>query len=203
VRDPRPKRSRGGKPAPVAELYPPQGEWTEEDYFSLPDTNRIVELSEGRLIMPPHPTYSHQTALQNLFLKLEAFVREGQLGVVRFAPLPVRLWPGKIRGPDLFFISKAHKDRIGERVCGVPDLAVEVISPGTRRVDRGEKLFEYAKAGVAEYWLVDPEEKTIEVYVLREGVYELLGKSHAGETARSQLLSGFEVDVDEVFRSPS
>lgn len=49
--------------APVAELFPSQGQWTEEDYFSLPDTNRYLELSEGRLIMPPHPTYGHQTVL--------------------------------------------------------------------------------------------------------------------------------------------
>lgn len=197
--DARLKRSKGGRPAPVAELYPPQGEWTEADYFSLPDTHRIVELSEGRLIVPPHPTYSHQTALQNLFLKLEAFVKEKELGVVRFAPLPVRLWPGKIREPDLFFISKEHKDRIGERVCGVPDLVMEVISPGTRRVDRGEKFFEYAKAGVAEYWLVDPEEKTIEIYVLREGAYHLTEKFRSGEAACSRLLPGFAVQVDEVF----
>jgi len=201
VSDAKLKRSKSSKAAPVAELYPPQGQWTEEDYFSLPDTNRIVELSEGRLIMAPHPTYSHQTALQNLFLKLEAFVREKELGVVRFAPLPVRLWPGKIREPDIFFIAKEHEDRLGERVCGVPDLAVEVISPGTRRIDRGEKLFEYAKAGVAEYWLVDPEEKTIEVYVLREGAYELVEKFRSGEAARSELLEGFEVQVDEVFKS--
>lgn len=57
----------------IAELFPPQGQWTERDYFALPDTNRYVELSEGRLIMPPHPTYAHQTALQNLFLKLNEF----------------------------------------------------------------------------------------------------------------------------------
>jgi Uma2 family endonuclease len=122
------------------------------------------------------------------------------LGEVHLAPLPVRLGPGKIREPDCFFISKEHKDRIGEEVCGVPDLVIEVISPGTRRVDRGEKFFEYAKAGVAEYWPVDPEERNVEVYVLREGAYELLEKFRSGETARSELLTGFEVRVDEIFK---
>ncbi len=200
MNDPKLKRSRRGKSAPVAELYPPQGQWTEEDYFSLPDTNRLVELSEGALVMPPHPTYSHQTALQNLFLQLEMFVKQKQLGVVRLAPLPVRLWPGKIREPDIFFISKEHRDRIAEQACGVPDLVVEVTSPSTRRVDRGEKLFEYAKAGVGEYWLIDPEEQTIEVYVLRERAYELVDRFDSGETARSQVLAGFKVPVGEVFR---
>jgi Uma2 family endonuclease len=118
--------------------------------------------------------------------------------VVRFAPLPVRLWPGKIREPDIFFIAKAHEDRIGERVCGVPDLIVEVISSSTLKTDRMEKFEEYAKAGVAEYWLVDPQARTIEVYALQQGAYLLRGKWGAGETASSGLLSGFAVGVDEV-----
>ena len=185
--------------APVAELFPPQGQWTEEDYFSLPDTNRYLELSEGRLIMPPHPTYSHQTALQNLFLRLQAFVEGQRLGVVRFAPLPVRLWPRKIREPDIFFISREHSDRIGEQVCGVPDLVVEITSPSTLRTDRMEKFHEYARAGVAEYWLADPQARTIEVYTLQQEVYLLRGKWGAGEVASSVLLAGFEVEVQEVF----
>ncbi len=193
------RRGKGG-PAPVAELFPPQGQWTEEDYFALPDSNRRIELSEGRLIMPPHPTRSHQVAVEELYVRLRTFVQERDLGEVHIAPLPVRLWPGKIREPDIFFIAKEHRDRLGESYCGVPDLVVEVTSPGTRRVDRGEKLYEYAKAGVAEYWIVDPDERTVEVYTLRDGVYEPLDKFREGETARSELLPGFEVEVEEVFR---
>lgn len=181
----------------VAELFPPQGQWTERDYFSLPDTNRFLELSEGRLIMPPHPTYSHQDALKRLFLRMNAFVEERQLGVVHIAPLPVRLWPGKIREPDIFFIAKAHEDRIGEQACGVPDLVVEVLSPATRETDRGEKLFEYAKAGVHEYWLVDPEKRTIEVYALHGHVYEPVALSR--ERACSKILEGFCVSPEEIF----
>jgi Uma2 family endonuclease len=186
--------------APVAELYPPQGQWAEEDYFALPDINRYVELSKERLIVPPYPTYSHQTALQNLFLKLNAFVEGHKLGIVRFAPLPVRLWPGTIREPDIFFIATEHADRIGEQSCGVPDLVIEVISPSTLATDRGEKFFEYARAGVTEYWLADPDQERIEVYILRGSVYELTERFKPGEVACSQLLSGFKVSVDEVFR---
>jgi len=75
---------------------------------------------------------------------------------------------------------------------------MEATSSGTRRTDRLEKLVEYAQAGVQEYWIVDPEARTVEVFRLREGVYGLLGKWGAGETARSELLAGFEVAVDEV-----
>jgi len=186
--------------APVAQLYPPQGQWTEEDYFALPDTNRYVELSEGRLIMPPHPTYSHQAALRNLFIKLHAFVEEHKLGIVQLAPLPVRLWPGKIRETDIFFIAAEHFDRIGEQSCGVPDLVVEVLLPSTRKTDRIEKFVEYARSGVREYWLVDPDEQRIEVYTQRQGVYQLTERFKPGEIACSVLLSGFQVSVDEVLR---
>jgi len=183
----------------IAQLWSPQGQWTEEDYFSLPDTNRLVELSEGELIMPPHPTYSHQTTVGELYTALRTFVRQRDLGIVQLAPLPVRLWPGKIREPDVFFISKQHSDRIGQRVCGPPDLIMEVLSSATWRTDRRDKLTEYAQAGIQEYWIVDPDERTIEAFVLREGVYVLLGKWGAGEIAHSRQLAGFEIAADAIF----
>lgn len=186
--------------APVAELFPPQGQWTEADYFALPDTNRLVELSEGRLIMPPHPSYAHQEALKRLFVRLNAFVEENGLGTVQLAPLPVRLWPGKVREPDILFLAKEHADRAGEQHFGVPDLIMEVTSPGTRKTDRGEKYFEYARARVWEYWLADPDKQVIEVYSLQESVYEPVGRFVSGETVRSELLPGFHVDVSEVFQ---
>ena len=183
----------------VANLYPPQGEWTEEDYFSLPDTNRYVELSEGRLIMPPHPTRIHQVALEELYVRMRAFVKERNLGEVHIAPLPVRLWPGKIREPDIFFVAKEHFDRINEKVFGIPDLVVEVISPSTERTDRVEKFVEYARAGVREYWMVDPEKRSVEVYGLKRGAYILLGSYDTSKIAKSEILPGFKVNVDELF----
>jgi Uma2 family endonuclease len=137
-------------------------------------------------------------AVEEMYARLRAFVRERELGEVHVAPLPVRLWPGKIREPDIFFIAKEHADRIAEQACGVPDLVVEVTSPGTREVDRGDKFSEYARAGVREYWVVDPGARTIEVFVLRGRVYELLDKYSPGTRARSEVLSGFEAPVEEV-----
>jgi Uma2 family endonuclease len=182
----------------LAELFPPQGQWTEEAYFALPETNRYMELSEGELIIPPHPTRRHQQAVEELFLRLRLFVQEHTLGEVHVAPLPVRLWPGKIREPDILFVAKEHADRIGERYFGVPDLVVEVTSAGTWRTDRVEKMLEYARAGVREYWIVDPDAGSIEVYRWREGAYEIVGQWGRGERARSALLAGFEVVVDDV-----
>lgn len=182
----------------VARLWPPRGQWTETDYFALPDTNQFIELSEGELVMPPHPTETHQRIVGDLYVVLRNFVEHHRLGTVRLAPLPVRLWPGKIREPDILFVSKEHTDRMGEQFYGPPDLVVEVLSSGTRRTDRLEKPVEYARAGVGEYWIVDPEGQTVEVFTLREGAYELVGKWGKGDTARSGMLAGFEVAVDEV-----
>jgi len=102
----------------------------------------------------------------------------------------------------IFFLSKEHIDRAGEKVYGVPDLVIEVLSAGTEQVDRGEKYLEYAKAGVREYWTDDPDGQSIEVYILRRNVYQLKEKFKPGEIATSELLPGFEVNVNEVFQSP-
>ncbi len=188
----------------IARLFPLQGEWTEEKYFALPETNHIVELSNGRLVMPDLPTDSHQFAVGELFAAIHSFARKHKLGQARVAPLSVHLWEGKIREPDVVFMSAEHADRIEEDYWGVPDLAIEVISPrrehssGTENTDRKEKFKEYAQAGVPEYWLVDTQNRTIEVYVLREGKYNLLGKWGVGEVARSEILPNFEVPVAAV-----
>jgi len=183
----------------VAQLWPRRGQWTEADYFALPDTNRYIELSEGELIMPPHPTETHQRIVGDVYVMLRSFVQDHHLGTVRLAPLPVRLWPGKIREPDILFVTQEHSDRIGEQVYGPPDLVVEVLSRSTWRADRHEKFSEYALAGISEYWMVDPGARTVEVFVLREGAYELLGKWGTGQEAHSEVLAGFRVALDEMF----
>jgi Uma2 family endonuclease len=149
--------------------------------------------------MPPHPTETHQRTVLNLVLAFQSFVESHDLGILRFAPLPVRLWPDKIREPDILFLSHTHADRIGEQAYGPPDLVVEVISSSTRRADRVEKFVEYARDGVGDYWLADPEAQSIEVFVLQDYAYVLLVKAKPGEKARSRLLEGFEVDVDRAF----
>ena len=182
----------------ILELFPLQGEWTEEYYFRLPDTNRFVELSEGRLVIPDMPGDSHQKAVLRLAGLIDDYVLMHNLGEVRIAPLPVRLWQGKIREPDIIYMSRDHIERINEEYWDVPDLAVEIISRSTAQIDRMEKFIEYAQAGIAEYWLVNPMEHTIEVYALDQGKYRLLGKWNVGQIAHSKMLTGFEVAVDAV-----
>ena len=183
----------------IAELYPKQGEWTEDDYFTLPDTNRIVELSDGRLSMPPLPVPKHQRIVHKLVKKFDRFIEANELGEIYFAPLPVRLWQDKIREPDIFFIAKEHLDRVKEKYCEVPDLVVEVVSRATERVDRIEKFNEYERAGVREYWICDADNETIEIYVLKKGKYKLKAKCKKGDVAQSEILDGLEIALDEIF----
>ncbi len=183
----------------IALLWPPQGQWTEHDYLSLPDSNQLIELSEGVVFIMPPPGYEHQRIVANFYRLLYGFVMGQNLGEVAFAPLAVRLWPGKIREPDVLFYSHAHADRLGGTISGVPDLVAEVVSPGSRRVDRQEKFVEYAQAGVAEYWLIDPEQKTVVVFGLgEEGAFGLVVQAGVGEVAFSRLLAGFEVETTAV-----
>lgn len=183
----------------VTHLFPRQGEWTEEAYFALPDSNRFIELDEGELVMPPPPSDLHQSINGKFYIELDRFVNQRKLGVVRISPLPVRLWEGKIREPDVLFLSNQHSSRRGEQFWGPPDLVMEVISPSTRITDRRAKYQEYAQAGVNEYWLIDPRAKTVEVYFLQDNVYVAFGAYRTGETAKSKLLDGFTVNVKKLF----
>ena len=151
----------------IAKLFPRQGEWTERDFFALPESNLPLELAGGKIVMAPAPDDLHQHISGELFFALKAYVDAHQLGVVRHAPYDVRLFPGTIRQPDLVFIRAEHMDRItGRYFDGPPDWVAEIISPGSRELDEEVKLAEYARAGVPEYWLVDPENRTIRIHTL-------------------------------------
>ncbi|MDQ1327050.1 MAG: hypothetical protein QG641_330 [Candidatus Poribacteria bacterium] len=182
----------------IVSLFPRQGEWTEEDYFNLPETNKIIELSEGRLIITPSPTEQHQKISGNLHFLIKNHIQIKKLGEVRYSPLDVRLYEGVIREPDIVFMSNEHKDRIAKTYWGVPDLVMEIISESTAKEDRVTKFFEYLKAGISEYWIVDSFRQSIEVFALENGTYVTFGKWGSGEIAKSKLLDGFEVIVDEI-----
>jgi Uma2 family endonuclease len=181
----------------VARLFPKQGEWTEADYFRLPETNKIVELSEGRLIISPSPSPKHQKISGKLHFLIYNFVADNNLGEVVSAPMDTRLWEGNVRQPDIEFMSNEHLDRIVD-MWGVPDLVVEILSEGTAKTDKEDKFQEYESAGVLEYWIVDPFDQVIEIYTLENGIYENFGKWGIGEIAKSKLLDGFEVSVDKI-----
>lgn len=182
----------------VALLFPPRGLWTADDYYSL-HTRRRVELSGGNLEVLPMPTQSHELIVQFLFLALHAFVTAADLGRVLFAGIHVQLWPEKIRMPDVIFMKREHADRRHNDFWEGADLVMEVVSKADPARDLVVKREEYARAGIPEYWIVDPREETITVLTLDGDRYREHGLFRREESAASVLLAGFHVSVSEVF----
>src|ERR1700730_16910358 len=156
----------------VAYLFPAQGQWAEEEYLAL-SGNRMLELSRGCLEVLPVPTTSHQQLVAYLYGLLLRFVTERGLGTVLFAPLRVKVGRGKFREPDLVFMLTRHSNRIAEEYWDGADLVVEVVSDDheSRHRDFEVKRRDYAKAGISEYWLVDPVEERIIVLRLARKNY--------------------------------
>ncbi|HEV2660233.1 MAG TPA: Uma2 family endonuclease, partial [Ktedonobacteraceae bacterium] len=123
------------------------------------------------------------------------------LGQVRPAPFDVELAPNTIVQPDVIVVLSARLDRITpSRIKGAPDLVVEVLSPATEKYDRNEKRAAYERAGVTEYWLVDPVVRTVEVLLLQEGVYCSAGIFKGRDTLPSQVVPTIaEVRVEQFF----
>jgi len=180
---------------------PPQGEWTYEDYLRLPTDGWQYEIIYGRLFIVPAPMPIHQRIVRELLTALTVFLHHHPLGEVFPSPTDV-LAPGKAEPvqPDLVFVTAERAHIVTQRAIeGAPDLAVEVLSPSNWLDDRRTKFTLYAEIGVREYWIVDPDERTVEVFSLQEGRYALVNRFGPDEILRSALLPGFEVAVGDLF----
>jgi Uma2 family endonuclease len=183
----------------VAYLFPNQGEWSESDFFAL-HGNRLVELVDGRLEVLPLPTWLHQLIVKFLTQRIE--MAANQFGVVLTAPLPVRLFAGTIREPDVMYFASGSEPRDPRGYPTRVDLAMEVVSEGVdaKRRDYEDKRRDYERAGVSEYWIVDPDDKLITVLVLDGSEYRVLGQFSSGQTASGVLLPELAVAVDDILK---
>lgn len=183
----------------LEDILPPQGAWSEDEYLVLTDhRNRLIEFTDGFLEALPVPTDEHQSVLQFLFL---AFLQHvgARGGKVHFAPLRLRIRPGKFREPDLVLLISAGDARRQNRFWLGADLVLEVVSEEKPERDLIDKRGDYAEGRVPEYWIVNPQTDTITVLRLRSEAYEEAGTYRRGDSAESVLLSGFSVAVDSVF----
>jgi Uma2 family endonuclease len=197
--------TRTGEPVwEIAYLFPNQGAWSVEEYLAL-DSNRLIEYFHGYIEVLPIPTFVHQFVVRYFFRLLDAFTQEHNLGDVFFAPLPVRLGRREYREPDIIFLSSNRSKRLeGEYLAGA-DLVVEVVSGGARdrKRDLVTKRRTYARAGIQEYWIIDPRERVIIVLWLDGNEYTEHGRFTVGMMATSILLPGFTVSVDALFAAAS
>ncbi len=182
----------------------PRVKFTYEDYKSLPVfENKQYELLDGELIMVPAPSTYHQKISGQIYFIIKLFVEKTGSGLVFYSPIDVVLEGQEgcdVVQPDIIFISKNRLDIIKEEeIRGAPDLVIEILSPATEKKDRFYKKSLYARHGVKEYWIVDPEKKTIELYTLTEEGFKLYQEYKVEDVLRSVVLEGLEVDLRAIF----
>lgn len=188
------------KPASITYQWPAQGDWTYEDYARLPDSEWRYEVIRGELHMSPAPTVNHQQVSIGLAVALHVFVKNHNLGRVLEAPIDVIL-PDLATPvqPDIIFIHVDNLEIIkSANIEGVPDLIVEISSPGTARYDRHTKYRLYAEAGVKEYWIVDPDECAVDVYARRGNAFVPFGHYAGDGIIQSELLPELRIPLNEI-----
>ncbi len=164
----------------------------------------LYELLKGALVRKSSPTLIHQRISRKLLLAFENYILQKKCGEIFYAPLDVVLDEENAPQPDLVYVSHANSAVLNEQewvIVGTPDLVVEILSPSTAKRDRTLKKDLYEAFGVQEYWLVDPGNKTIEVYTLQNNRYELFAFSDLEETVKSALLADLELTLATIFTS--
>lgn len=183
----------------VAWLFPAQGAWSEQEYLALNST-RLVEFSHGRLEVLSMPSDKHQAIVGFLFTVFLGVVQQ-MGGVVRFAPLRLRLWPGKIRESDLMVLLNTADPRRQDVYWTGADLVLEVVSEDDPDRDLITKRLEYAQARIPEYWIVDPRSSTVIVLRLEGESYQLDAQYGVRETAASRILPQLRIPVQAMFEA--
>jgi Uma2 family endonuclease len=172
--------------APMKAAYP---RVSFADLEKWPEDGRRYELYDGEVYEVPSPFPLHQMVSARLHLALAGYVREHG-GIVLYAPLDIVLTEYDVVQPDLLLFTREREHLVKARkVTRVPpDLAIEILSPGTAGNDRGRKMHLLARHGVREFWLVDPETESIEIYSLHGQAFVLADVASAGAVVRSPLL---------------
>ena len=180
-------------------------EWTYEEFMALPEGGPVrYEIIDGDLCMTPAPSPRHQEISKNLLFEIERFLRTNPLGKVYASPVDVVFSqePPQVVEPDLVFVATEHLSLITEKnLQGVPDLLVEILSPTTSLRDRREKLALYERFGVPEYWIVNPERPTVQVFRLSGERYAPALEFGSGGQLETPLLPGLSIPLSEVFPS--
>jgi len=180
--------------------------WTYEEYARLPQPSEArgtrFEVIDGELYVTPGPSLGHQRIYTDLLTLLNGFAKSNGLGEVFGSPFDVLFGEGDYVEPDIMFVRRGREHILGQRgIEGPPDLVVEVLSPSTAARDLGIKLDRYRHFGVAEYWVVDPEERTIQLWRFTDGAREPVTLG-AAETLRWQPLAdgpGLDISLTELF----
>lgn len=174
--------------------------WTYQDYLELPSDGKVYQIIEGGLYMVPAPTTYHQKVSINLASIIWNYVKKINWGEIYDAPIDVILSTTDIVQPDIIGISKERLSIVKEKgIFGTPDLVIEILSPSTWPLDLKLKKGLYERYGIQEYWLVYPEEKKVQCFLMKGGKYHLLGTYFKNEEVEVATIAGLRIDLKEVF----
>jgi Uma2 family endonuclease len=178
---------------------------TYDDFVQFPDDGMRHELIDGEHYVTPSPNTKHQTLSINLTVLIGSWLERNPIGQLFHAPFDVVFSNFDVVEPDLLYLSNARAaDALTpQHVRGVPELVIEIGSPGTRKRDETVKRRLYERAGVSEYWVVDPEIDTVRVYRLEGDAFARVIElaADAGDIVTSVLLPGLEIPLSRVFRA--
>jgi Uma2 family endonuclease len=175
---------------------------TYQDYLELPDDGNRYEIIDGELFVNPAPVPQHQRIVRNVCRALDRHFERVGGGEVLWAPLDIVLRDDRIVQPDVAVFVGERRQIIGPKnVQGAPDLVVEVISPGSRRLDEIEKRRLYERSGVTEYWIIDPELELLKIYRRTVAAFERVAEisMESGGAITTPLLAGFTLAIEAVF----
>lgn len=180
------------------------GGWTEERFFAEAPENQIVEFEEGEIVVPSPATVQHQQLVRFLTFLLAGYVRTKKLGEILNGPAVVKLHPGLVYEPDIFFIRQDMLEHLHEKYfAGPPAFVVEVTSPGTRHRDLKEKMAAYRQHGVPEYWVVEAQEERLYQYVtVGTGQPAHPVPAYRSGRVTSRSIPGFWIEVAWLWQNP-
>ena len=178
---------------------------TYADYLA-DESNDRYELFDGEIVMQAAPSSVHQEISMELSRQFANYLI-GKKCRVYHAPFDVRLFEKEgdspkdiytVFQPDIFVI--CDRNKIDNRGCkGAPDLVIEILSPSTARYDWIDKMNQYQKAGVREYWIADPQNQLVHVFLLKDGQFFPQRVYDRTETAEVNVLDGCSIDLSRVF----
>lgn len=173
---------------------------TVEDYRILPETGPRYQLIEGSLHVAPAPNRYHQHISRNIGFLILKWMEAGGRGELYYAPFDVYLDEVNVFQPDLIYVAPENIHVLTDSGAeGAPDLVVEILSPNTRKIDLGPKKHVFARLGVKELWIVDPESRAIDQYDLRANVESPLHHHSENDLLTSEILPGLVVECAKVF----
>lgn len=175
-----------------------------EEFLQQLDEDTLAEWVDGEVILLSPARLEHQLIADFLTALLTAFVQQHRLGQVVSAPFQMHLLrTGRGREPDILFVAKENMRRLQEtHLEGAADLVVEITSPESLLRDRGEKYAEYELEGVREYWVIDPDSRRVDFFVLGEdGRYQRQYEDAEG-VYHSEVLKGFQLPVRWLWERP-